>query len=129
MKTLLKEVFVVLNAGLLSACCPNGCFIVTGEAFEKLAHPVPHLEKWKKPGATPEIRLQASRECGGGNTNNPGFSAETVERARNKGEARHDAYARLFRDYQRCLIAKGYKYVGECPDNEVARISPACGAP
>lgn len=129
MKALLKKVFVVLNVGLLSACCPNGCFIVTGEAFEKLANPVPHLENWKKPGATPEIRLQASQDCGGGNTNNPGFGDETVERARKQGESSYAAYARLFRDYQRCLIAKGYKYVGECPDNEVARISPACGAP
>ena len=129
MKAFINGAFVVLNAALLSACCPNGCFVVTGKAFEELAYPTPHLVKWEKSGATPEVRLRASQECGGGNTNNPGFSADTVAQARKPGESRYDAYSRLFRDYQRCLIAKGYKYVGECPDNEVARISPACGAP
>lgn len=129
MKAFPHVAFGALSAVLLSACCPYGCFVVTGKAYEQLANPVPHLEKWEKPGATPEIRLQASQDCGGGNTNNPGFSADTVARAQKPGESRYDAYARLFRDYQRCLIAKGYKYLGECPDNAVARISPACGAP
>ena len=114
---------------LVSGCCPVLCFVPHGEAYRRLAYPKPHLEKWEKPGGTPETRLQASKDCGGGSTNNPGFGDETVERARKQGESSYETYARLFRDYQRCLIAKGYKYVGECPDNEVARISPACGAP
>jgi len=129
MKAISSATFAAISTVLLSACCPNGCFVVTGKAFEQLAYPKPHLEKWSKPGATPEMRLRASQECGGGNTNNPGFSSETVERAKKQGESRYEAYARLFRDYQRCLIVKGYKYTGECPDNEVTRISPACGAP
>lgn len=113
----------------LPGCCPNGCFIVTGEAFQKAANPTPYLDQWVKPGSTKEQLLQTSEACGGGYGDRPGFSDAKVAKAMQSGESERDAYRRLFHDYERCLIRKGYKFIGPCYDNEVSRQLPRCGAP
>lgn len=35
------------------------------EAYEELMHPKPYIDKWEKPGASPETRRQDSASCGG----------------------------------------------------------------
>lgn len=39
------------------------------------------------------------------------------------------AHRRLYLELQRCMLRKGYRYIGECRDNERSRSLPACGAP
>lgn len=130
MKTLLKLSCMILAAVLMSACCSNGCFVVSGEAYRRLAFPKPYLEKWEKQGASAEDRFKASDECGGGRSpNSPYFSPRQIEAVRAPGESERVAYARRFNEFERCMKRQGYKFVGECYDNEISRSSPACGAP
>ncbi len=121
---------LLLIVTALSGCCPNGCFLVTGEAYEKLANPTPYIFKWAKPGTTEEDRYQASKECGGGNSSHaPLFPPSELKAMRRPEESENDAYARRFYEFERCLIRKGYHFTGQCYDNEISRSSPACGAP
>ncbi len=129
MKTIFFQAFAFAIALSLVGCCPNGCFVLTGEAYRQAAYPKPYLDKWEKPGATPEDRLQTSFDCGGGYTTHPGFSESRIAQERLTGESREDTYSRLFHAYERCLIAKGYHYAGECYDDKISRNKPACGAP
>lgn len=129
MKLLPTYMAMVLTSTTLLGCCPNGCFIVTGEAFRKAANPTPYLDQWVKPGVTKEQLLQTSAECGGGIGERPGFSEEKIAKVRQPGDSWMDAYSRLFIDYERCLIEKGFKYTGPCYNNEVSRRLPRCGAP
>ncbi len=130
MKKFLELSGLVCISSLISGCCPNGCFIVSGEAYEKLAHPIPYLRSWKKQGVGDDEILRASKDCGGGDTpSGPHFSENAINTYRRSDESWREAYVRRFNDFERCLKSKGFKYVGECPDNEIARQSPACGAP
>ena len=129
MKSFSTYTAILLTSTTLLGCCPNGCFIVTGEAFRKAANPTPYLDQWEKPGATTEQLLQASAECGGGFGKRPGFSDEKIAKARRPGDSEMDARSRAFIEYERCLIGKGLKYTGPCYDNEVSRRMPRCGAP
>lgn len=44
--------------------------------------------------------------------------------------AKMNAIQQLFKGgSERCMINKGYRFTGECYDNEISRASPACGAP
>ncbi len=128
MKSLPTYTAMLLISTALLGCCPNGCFIVTGEAFRKAANPTPYLDQWVKPGATKEQLLQASAECGGVGER-PGFSEEKIAKARQPGDSWLDAHSRVLIDYERCLIGKGFKYTGPCYNNEVSRRLPRCGAP
>ncbi len=130
MKAVVRALLLLTAAVSLSGCCPNGCFVVSGKAYRDLAFPTPNLFKWKKEGATEEDRYLASEECGGGrDPNSPFFSPSQIEAFRPPGESENQAYSRRFDEYQRCLIKKGYKFTGQCYDNETSRSLPACGAP
>ncbi len=129
MKALSIQAFAFAIGLSLAGCCPNGCFVLTGEAYRRAAYPKPYLHKWEKQGATPEDRMQTSFDCGGVYTDHPGFGESRIAQERLTGEDFADTYARLFRAYERCLAAKGYHFTGECYDNEISRKSPACGAP
>jgi hypothetical protein len=78
---------------------------------------------------TPEKRRQDSADCGGGASDSPGFNEKKVEKARRPGETWLKAYGRLFDDWDRCMLKKGYRFTGKCYDNEVSKAKPACGAP
>ncbi len=122
--------FVVFVALIATGCCPVLCFVPHGEAYRKLAFPIPYLEKWEKPGASAEDRFLASEECGGGRSpNSPYFSPKQIEAVRAPEESENAAYAKRFNEFERCLKRKGYRFTGECPDNKITRASPACGAP
>ena len=114
---------------LLSGCCPNGCFVVHGELYQKLAHPKPYIENWEKPGTDPAVRLQDSENCGGGSTDRaPSFGPGFIKDNERVGEDDNATYTRLFRDWQRCMLKKGYRYTGFC-GVEYSKVAPACGAP
>ncbi len=130
MNTLSCRIISMAAVIAISGCCPVLCFVPHGEAYRKLAFPKPYLEKWEKQGATEEDRFQASEQCGGGRSpNSPYFSNSQIEAMRLPGESQNDAYSRRFNEFERCMKRQGYKFVGECYDNEISRSSPACGAP
>lgn len=114
----------------ISGCCPVLCFVPHGEAYRELAFPKPYIEKWDKVGATKEDRLHVSEECGGGSSSHaPLFPPSQLKAMRLPGESENDVYSRRFHEFERCMKRQGYKFVGECYDNEISRSSPACGAP
>ena len=114
---------------LLTGCCPNGCFVVHGDLYQRLAHPKPYIENWEKPGADSAVRAQDAVNCNSGFRFTPQFIAqEQVKSVQRTDETEDDTYHRLFNDWQRCMIKKGYRYTGYC-SAEYAKVAPACGAP
>jgi hypothetical protein len=99
------------------------------EAYQSLMYPKPYLQKWEKPGWTAEARMQSSADCGGGFSDRPSPSQKLIRETRQTGESEYNATVRLRHEWQRCMIKKGFRYIGECYDNEISRASPACGAP
>jgi hypothetical protein len=68
------------------------------------------LDYWEKPDMTPEGRLQDSAQCGGGYTVYTGFSQQTIKAAQRPGETDIDTDFRLYLDWRRCMLNKGYHF-------------------
>lgn len=114
----------------LAGCCPNGCFVLSGPAFKALAHPTPMREQWSRSDRSDADRRLDWESCGG--YKDGGFSPkkELLEKERTSEEKDiFPAHDRLFLELQRCMLRKGYQYIGKCYDNEISRALPACGAP
>lgn len=119
--------WIVLGVIFLIGGCGIGGMWMNGNPFPT---PVkPYLEYWEKPDMTPDTRMQVSASCGGGLSDRPGPSQKQIKASQKDGENNGQTYVRLFNDWERCMIKSGYKYTGECYDNEISRSSPACGAP
>ena len=90
----------------------------------------PEIEFWIKPGITAEQRVQDSIDCKGNVVGLPVESQANLEAAMLPGEEDIKlARRRLFNNWQRCMLGKGYQYIGECYPNEISRSRPACGGP
>jgi len=114
----------------LAGCCLNGCFVLTGAAFEALANPRPMREDWAKNIASDGERRADWENCGGYKNGNFVPLIELVKEERRPEEKSDSpAYDRLYLELQRCMLRKGYQYIGKCYDNEISRALPACGAP
>ena len=114
----------------LAACCPNGCFVLTGPAFEALAHPTPMREQWSRSDRSDADRRLDWESCGGYQDGNFSPTQKAVDDERQPGETNDSpADGRLLRKLQRCMLHKGYHYIGKCYDNEISKTLPACGAP
>jgi len=145
MKRLIVWYVVAIMSLTLSGCfwwrAPN-CIICTP------APPDPYLRKWEKPNVTDEQRRQDSVDCGSARDvaspdsacwatgkcppegdRAPNFGAIKINAARRANESDGEVSSRLFNDWQRCMLGKGYRFTGECFDNEISRNQPACGAP
>lgn len=100
---------------------------VSGRDFDEYMKSIkPYIEYWEKSEMTTESRRQDSTGCKAGGVTAYGVYQPELESARLPGEQAREAYVRLFRDWQRCMISKGYLFTGKCYDNEVGRTSPAC---
>ncbi len=124
--SLLTAVAVLLG---LNGCCPNGCFVLSGEAYQKLAYPPPLVNDWVKDGVTIGERKADWEKCGGSSTGN--FSPHDWQidaERRTKDEKFIDIHDRIYRNMQRCMLRNGYRFVRKC-DEELALRLPACGAP
>ena len=90
----------------------------------------PEIEYWIKPGTSAEQRVQDSKECGGTPLGSS-FNEQQIETEREPGEKGYSApLARLHHKWERCMLGKGYQYIGQCYlDDSVSRNRPACGAP
>jgi hypothetical protein len=127
---LLRAPLFTLIVISVAACCPNGCFVLTGPAFEALAHPTPMREQWSRSDRSDAERRLDWENCGGYKNGNFVPYIELVRKERRPEEKSDSpAYDRLYLELQRCMIRKSYKFIGECYDNEISRSLPACGAP
>jgi len=114
----------------LSACCPNGCFVLSGPAFEALANPRPLREDWSKPDRSDAERRSDWESCGGHASGNFTPKLEVLMKDKKPDEKDSTlAQSRLYRELQRCMKRLGYEYIGKCYDNEISRSLPSCGAP
>jgi hypothetical protein len=114
----------------LSACCPNGCFVLSGAAFEALAHPRPMRDDWSKPDRSDDERRSDWENCGGHKSGNFIPENELVKKEQRPDEKNGlRASDRLYLELQRCMKRLGYQYIGKCYDNEISRSLPSCGAP
>ena len=90
----------------------------------------PEIEYWIKPGTSAEQRVEDSIDCKGNAVGLPVESQANLEAAMLPGEEDIKlARRRLFNNWQRCMLGKGYQYIGECYPNEISRSRPACGGP
>ncbi|USX11996.1 hypothetical protein NHH88_20105 [Oxalobacteraceae bacterium OTU3CAMAD1] len=119
------NVYVILLVLSLTGGCSSGFGFVPMNLEPVKAT----LEYWEKPGMTSESRLVESAQCGGGYTLHTGFRPETIRAAQREGETERDTDFRLFHDWQRCMLKKGYRSTQQCYDNEISRAMPSCGAP
>ena len=119
-----------MTAFALSACCPNGCFVLSGAAFEALARPSPMRDDWSNSGRSDAERRSDWEKCGGYENGNFIPKIEITQKEQ-RPEEKDDsaAHSRLYRELQRCMKRLGYQYIGKCHDNEISRSLPACGAP
>ena len=105
----------------------NGCLLGGTSVFEPGP---PEIEYWIKPGTSAEQRVQDSIDCKGNVVGLPVESQANLEAAMLPGEEDIKlARRRLFNNWQRCMLGKGYQYIGECYPNEISRSRPACGGP
>lgn len=115
--------FAVMLVVLISACSTGFGFVPTNLKASKA-----YLEYWEKPGVPTDIRLRDSTQCGAGPTDRVDFGLNAIQAAQHTGETQRETYGRVFDNWQRCMLSKGYHYTGECFDNEISRALPACGA-
>jgi len=142
--SLARYFFVALMLLILSGCGMFGTILVA----HSVSPPDPYLRKWEKPNVTDEQRRQDSVDCGSARDvaspdsacwatgkcppegdRAPNFGAIKINAARRANESDGEVSSRLFNDWQRCMLGKGYRFTGECFDNEISRNQPACGAP
>jgi hypothetical protein len=108
----------------------SGCFL--GELGGSPAPADPYLREWEKLNVTDEQRREDSRSCGStmletsSFPDNITFNNQTLVSNQLPGEDDNRTYARLFNQWQSCMLSKGYRFSGECSDNEVSRSQPAC---
>ncbi|NOT16341.1 MAG: hypothetical protein HOP21_12395 [Methylotenera sp.] len=93
------------------------------EALDRLLHPKSPVDYWDKEGMANEVRLQDWIECGGRFDGNYTPSKRLPEEKDDFAASRRALYS-----IQRCMLKKGYHYIGKC-DNEIRKATPACGAP
>ncbi len=123
--SLLIAVAVLLG---LSGCCPNGCFVLSGEAYRKLAYPPPLVNDWVKDGVSVGERKADWEKCGGSIDGNfTPYDYQIDDEKKFEGEEFIHVHRRLYRNLQRCMLRNGYRFTGKC-DNAIARALPACGA-
>lgn len=119
------DVYLVLLIFLLTSGC-SSCFGFVPTNLEPVKA---NLDFWEKIDMTSDSRLADSAQCGGGYTVHTGARPETIRAAKRAGETERDTDFRLFHDWQRCMLQKGYRSTQKCYDNEISRAMPACGAP
>ncbi|MCM8566980.1 hypothetical protein [Thauera linaloolentis] len=128
MKVLLKSASLLSLSLVLSGClygqCLNGPCALERKAYLKSIRP--YIEYWEKSGMTVDSRHRDSVDCRAGGVTAAGIYRPEFDKARLSDEKEHETYNRLFRDWQRCMVAKYYRFTGKCYDNEIGRTSPAC---
>ncbi|WP_157381527.1 hypothetical protein [Methylophilus sp. 5] len=104
---------------VLSGCLCMGCFVP-----QLPPPPKTQIDDWERSETSSEVRLADWQVCGGQkNGDVPRNPKNAVE-----GENIQQAFKRQNAEHQRCLIRKGYHYIGLC-STEYWKTMPACGTP
>jgi len=112
--------FITLGLlSILSGCMCIGCFVP-----QLPTPPKPAIENWVRPETSLETRLTDWQVCGGHKSGN--FARDPKDSI--EGEDILQANKRQSTKHQRCLIRKGYRYIGHC-STDYMKSMPACGAP
>ena len=107
----------------------NGPCTLSREAYFQSIKP--YLHCWKEQGLDSAARRQDSLQCGTARTDyaieHVVFDKAVISAAMLPGEADEAAaYTKVFHRWERCMLAKGYLFSGECPDNAISQAKPAC---
>lgn len=99
------------------------------DALKALLYPKPYIDLWKNPGASSDQMMVDWLACGG----SPKGRFTPGEKELQKWMTPDDqstirAYHRADDQFQRCLLGKGFVWVGRC-DLPHSHTLPACGAP
>ena len=96
----------------LSGCCPSGCFVLHGEAYQKLAHPDPARDSWGHAEKSDQQRSADWIDCGGDSKG--WFSPSTAALKQEQLPEEKDIYRAHYRLNKRllsCMEDKGYKRI------------------
>ena len=137
MKRVALTLISVVSVSLLCGCYINKkgricsltmpAYFCDREARDLLMSEDKMIDGWGLGGRTESVRLTDWVECGGtwdggyGLLNLPNGEYRTTEQIQTESRA-------LFYQIQRCMLKKGYDYVGQCYDSDVSRAQPACRA-
>jgi len=114
----MKKITLSITLGLvsiLSGCMCIDCFV------PQLPPPKPAIVNWEQSETSSETRLADWQACGGDKSGN--FSRNPKDNL--EGEDTQQAYKRQSAEHQRCLIHKGYHYIGHC-STDYMKSMPAC---
>lgn len=106
--------------------CVTGGIPFVGNKPELFA---PRIESWIKSDISAEQRVLDSIDCKGNENGDPVFSQVNIQEAMQpEDKDQWAARERLYDNWERCMLNKGYKYIGKCyPGDSVSRSRPACG--
>ena len=115
--------------GCLYGQCMNGPCALSREAY--LQSIKPYLQYWEKPGIEIAARRQDSLQCGTARTDHAiehvVFDKAVIDAAMLPGGASEaTAYTKVMHRWERCMLAKGYLFTGECSTNAISKAKPAC---
>jgi hypothetical protein len=114
----LANLFVTFGlTSIVSGCLCIGCFVP-----QLPAPPTPQIEDWEKSETSAETRLADWQACGGQESGDVPRNPKNIV----EGEDIQQAYKRQSAQHQRCLINKGYRYIGLC-HTDYWKSMPACG--
>jgi hypothetical protein len=99
------------------------------KALKALLNPPPYSDVWVKPGASSAEKMTDWLACGG-SANGEFIPSEEMKKVWRRPEDTSSvpAYHRADDQFQRCLLGKGFVWVGRC-DYSHSKSMPACGAP
>lgn len=125
----MKSKILIFFIPFVFSGCGIGGYWMNGNPFVSEPGP-PAIEYWIKPDTSAEQRVEDSKACGGTPLGSS-FNEQQIEAEREPGEKGYSApLARLHHKWERCMLGKGYQYIGQCYlDDSVSRNRPACGAP
>ena len=109
----------LVGPGLMTGCCPTGCFVQT-KSFPS----PPDLGFWEKFGVSDEQKEADWISCGG---QKDGFLNPPVEGGRDT-KFIYEEWEMKNITFQRCLMGKGYRWTGQCTSAWM-KTTPACGTP
>ena len=92
-KSLCIRLGFILSALLTGGCCPNGCFVLSGDAYLALAYSTLWHDRWEKEGTSTQVRHDDWIACGGDKNGN--FAPEKKICFKKKQPMRTTPYLRV----------------------------------
>jgi hypothetical protein len=91
----------------------------------RLSNPPKSVDTWADSTRTDAMRLQDWVDCGGSWAGEDGLVPLPNGQTRTTEQIQAESRATFYK-IQRCMLKKGYTYIGPCYDNKISRPQPAC---